>query len=201
MRELVAMRVKILRGEVRRGGRTRVENLYPPFDEIPPERRTPPGSSVPMSWSLFFDAVGIGWAYDLVSGFGYSDDEEPDPGVLWGLVMVPEEFALEAEARWPDRIVILSPQEAESWYDRRVGSKTPPEILEAGVLSGLHASLQLAMELNNPQAEADVRAMAAKALDPDDETPGRQRNPFATFQGLTERKGVRAKRRSRPRAQ
>jgi len=146
--EFVAIKVKILSG----AGKC----LYPDFNQLSVV------SQSGMDWSQYIDANGGGWKYDKKCGHADVDAVSP-AGIWWGLLLIPEVFALEAIAQFPDRITRLTEVEFEEFHDGRCTCKLPDEEIDTVVLEGIKLKQDLGLPLTADQA---------KAIDPEDDAPG-----------------------------
>jgi hypothetical protein len=191
--DVVALRVKLYRKKRTRRGREMVVNDYPDFNAVvSPESRTIHGS--PVDWSHYVTQAGLGWMYDELSGFGFVDGENADPGMLYGVICVPEAFALEAASGFPERCEILTHDDFLAWHERRIASQMSDVIYDSDHLSGLHAALSLAKEVETSStAHGNLVAEARRALDPDSGSPGVRRNDRRDIQATIARRGLKLK--------
>lgn len=180
MRELVALRVTITRGV--RGKRT--QNIYPDFNSIAPEIRRN------MDWAHYVDEAGIGWLYDKVAAFGESDAYSPDPGVQFGMLCVPEDFALEALRLFPSTVVRLTAAEAAAFYGMRSNPNEPEELVDDAVLERLIRRVQAEQLGLLPAPTPAEERRRRDALDPALQTPGVTHNPCFTFAHFAEHLGI-----------
>lgn len=149
---LVAIKIKILSGQ----GKC----LYPDFNQLPVVKDSG------LDWSQYIDQEGSGWLYDKKCGHAEVDSESP-VGEWMGMLLIPEQFAVEALVKFPDRITRLNKVETEVFYNDRVTCKMSDEEIDADVLSRIKAKQDLGLPLTAEQE---------KALDPDDDTPGIRKN-------------------------
>lgn len=165
MPELAALKIKI---SLKVEG-ARVENDYPNFNDIPPEKR---GN---MDWSYFFDKHGIGWHYDQVAGHGQSDSESPDPSELLGVIAVPVAFVREAVQRFPDRVERITEAELQRFWEERAHVNEPPEDIDVDRLNALRAKYGVEGVFDSTDI-ALMEPIDRRALDPDDPMPGIVKN-------------------------
>ncbi len=158
---LAALKVKI-------GMKTNGNALYPDFNALP---------SVEGDWSIWIDMNGPGWLYDKLTG--HKDDTIASPfGQQWGVILAPEAFVDEAVAAFPAACSRVTEAELDTFYTEQIAPMEDDDRRDEGVLSGFAALKQLSPN------DAGLDARIAKALDPDDPTPGIRGNPrkdWATF--------------------
>ena len=131
MKDLIGLRIKIGRKFDKGKGSSRF--AYPDFDAMPEEKR---GG---MPWQYYFDAAGTGWLYDNCCAHNEVDDYNPELGVWYGIIGVPEEFALEALTRWPNEVERLTETEFEEFYDHRCMENQSEYKYDADQLNGIRA--------------------------------------------------------------
>jgi hypothetical protein len=170
--KLIPIKIKITRGTDPAG---KLQNLYPPFNEMPPEKR---GN---MDWSYYVDKEGIGWHYDKKSGFGEIDVVNPDPTVMYGCVAMPVDFATEALQRWPNLVTRLTEAEFAAFYDDRAHAHEETEKLDAQVLQAIHARVQLEAAGIAPPPSKEILARRKECLDPEHARSGIRRNKRKTW--------------------
>jgi len=164
--EYAAIKVKILS--------TRGKCDYPDFNQLPIV------SHSGMDWSQYIDANGGGWLYDKKCGHAEIDAESP-AGIWLGLLLIPEQFALEAIAKFPDRITRLTEAETEAFYNNRHACKMPDEEIDKDILE----KIKLKQELGLP-----LTAEQEKAKDPEDDTPGIRKNKKKKFVDFKAHRGI-----------
>jgi len=160
---LVPIKVKILSGQG--------NCLYPDFNQLDVVKQSG------MDWSNYVDSEGSGWLYDKKCGHAEVDAASPS-GIWLGMLLIPEEFALQAIAKFPDRITRLTEVDTEAFYNDRHACKMPDEEIDSDILQGI----KLKKELGLTPTEAQKRA-----LDPEDDTPGIRKNKkkkWADFKAL-----------------
>lgn len=170
MADLVPLKVKIGLKTTGSG----MQHDYPDFNRVPAAKRDD------MDWSLFFDKVngGIGWHYDKKCGH-CEKDETSELGEWYGCTLVPQDFASEALIRFgptgsirPGLVTQLTEVEFEKFYDERAHAHEEAIRTDMAVLEAMAARDVLAIART---------AEDAKALDPDDPTPGVIRNKHKTW--------------------
>lgn len=169
MRELVPLRVVI--GLTTSDGK--LVHDYPNFNRLDSSLRDG------CDWSVFVDKHG-GWHYDKVAGHSDHDPDNGSPNGEWlGMLLVPEDFAKAAVARFPEKCSILRNAEAKQFYNERCAVKQPEFHEDVQVLQAMAAKKALGM-----LDEADGQFVAA--MDVDNPSPGRRRNKKKTWDGLLE---------------
>ena len=157
--ELVALKIKI--GLKKEGAK------YPNFNSL----RIIEEAGI--DWCYYVDRVGPGWMYD--KKYGHKEEGVDSPkGMQWGVLLVPDEFAQQAIAAFPDDVSIIDETELESFHDSRVTEHLPDTETDDSILNTLKLELEY-----NKAADIDtteIRNKIAKALDPDDAEPGVTRN-------------------------
>ena len=167
---LVPLKVKIgLR--VEKGGR---RHDYPRFNDLAEDVR---GG---MDWSIFVDNFGGGWKYDAVSGHDTEDAESPR-GFQFGMLLVPETFAVAAVEAFPDQCAVLDETEAKTFYEDRHTVNQPEVNEDTRVLQAIAAKRAAGI----PEDEDDRNAM-----DPDKPTRGRTRNKTKSWDGYKQHRGI-----------
>ena len=163
--ELTGLKVKI--GLKPQGGAQ-----YPPFNNM----NTVKASL--MDWCHYVDNHGLSWHYDKTSG--HKDNTPGSPmGVNYGLLLIPEAFAVEAVAMFPGECERLSEVDTAAFYDDKAHAHEPDEIEDEKVMSALQRRLDL-MDRTKVAADAPARlaheAKVTKAMDPNDSEPGVKKN-------------------------
>lgn len=169
---LVPIRVKIRHG-VKQG---RAQHIYPDFNQISAQKR---GN---MDWCYFIDAHGTGWHYDRLSGIGEVDSINPDPDVWYGCICVPEDFANEAASLFPNDVEIIDEDTFEDFYDNRHAVFFPEEIVDEDAVKQVEQMRTLGV--------SDSDSRIAKALDPNDPTPGIRKNPRRRWKDFKQKSGI-----------
>lgn len=166
--ELVPLQVRI-------GLNANHQHDFPPFNELDAALRDN------MDWSHFVDKFG-GWHYDQVAGHSDDDPVNNSPSGIWlGLLLVPDDFAQAAVARWPTRCFIKMEVETEALYNERCHIRDPEIKEDTDVLQAIKAKRDLAI----PEDQADL-----DALNPDHPARGRRRNIRKTWTGFKSAEGI-----------
>lgn len=148
--DLVPIKVKI-------GLKENGQAKYPDFNQL--------AATGGVDWSFYIDANGSGWLYDCC---GHKEAEANSPmGQQWGMILVPQAFADEAIATFPDEVMKLTEEECENFYNDKHARDLPDEDIDNNILEGI----KLKQDLQQP-----LTAQQTKALDPDDDTPGVRKN-------------------------
>jgi len=180
--DMVCIKVKI--GRKREGNR--VVNDYPDFNRLHKDLRRD------MDWSAFIDTFGTGWFYDKISGFGEADAENPDPNIQYGMIAVPEDFALAAVDEFPDQVTIEDEVELERFHDERATAHMPDERIDREVLDSIRAKHGITGSLEDERGRPASRITDSekKALDPDHPAPGICKNWKKRWADLKARRGI-----------
>ena len=136
-----------------------------------------------MDWAKYVDVYGLGWKYDKKCGHDEVDVESPQ-GIWLGMLVVPEVFALQAVAMFPDEVELLDDVDAENFYNNRVTVKMSDEIVDNDVLQGI----KLKQDLGQP-----LTAQQLKALDPNDDTSGIRKNKDKVWADFRAKKDITVK--------
>lgn len=146
---------------------------YPPFNNLLSVQSTG------LDWSKYIDVHGSGWLYDEI---GHKEEDADSPrGQQWGMLLVPEDFATEAVAAFPDDVEVVDEVEAEDFYNNRVAARQPEELLDNEVLQGIKLKQDLGLQLTQDQQDA---------LDPEKPARGIRKNERKTFAGFTAERGL-----------
>jgi hypothetical protein len=144
-----------------------------------------------MDWSRYVDKEGLGWHYDKTSG--HDDDDADSPaGQQWGLLIVPEQFAIEAVAQFPGECTRMTEAECQQFYDDRARVQQADDDRDEAMLTALRAEFNLIKDLlaefpantKLQDRSTALKTLLQKALDPDDPHPGVRKNVrrrWATF--------------------
>lgn len=169
--DLAALRVKIVQDPSTR------KASYPNFNRLQVVR-----NSNYDDWSYFIDGEGEGWMYDRVSGHKDDDPESPR-GQQFGVLLIPDQFAKEAVAMFPDRCERIDEATFEKFYDQRVARDVPEDEIDVKRLEEIKLKKDLGIRLTDQDN---------KALDPSDETErGVKPNPLKTWKSLKGKKKIR----------
>ncbi len=156
MPNLVPIKVKIEKGVGARG----VFAKYPDFNLLSSSVREG------LDWSVFLDARGIGWHYDSIANIGKGEDFE------YGVTCVPKAFAQEAVTTFPLLVEVLTEAVFETFYNDRSHVSDSAIHRDTAELQSL-AALETLGGLDPTDK--------AKALNPDDPTPGLSHNRNKTW--------------------
>ena len=115
-----------------------------------------------------------GWMYDKSCGHTESRNELNDwdstIGMQWGCLLVTNKFADEAIATFPTLITKLTEAEFESFYNTKCMAHTTENRYDTQVLDGL--KLEYDLKMINEENVTEIKQQIAKAVDPNDNTPG-----------------------------
>lgn len=115
----------------------------------------------------------ISWNYDKTSG--HQEDTLDSPrGMQWGMILVTEQFATEAESVFPTLITRMTETEAKDFWEEKAHGHMPEQRLDGEELQALVAERSLRVSRSKSIVEVDRRI--DKALDPDDPVPGVRRD-------------------------
>lgn len=171
MRHLTAIKIDI---GLKESGSQAGHHKYPDFGQLAIVR----GSG--MDWSKYVDVNGEGWHYDKVSGHREDDAESP-VGHQNGMLLVPEEFAAQAAARYPEVVVRMTEAEAKTFYEKRCHLHEPEQLEDGMVIQTIAAKRQLGIA--ETQADRD-------ALDPAHPAPGIRTNRRKKWTDFKKRCGL-----------
>lgn len=170
-RDLVPLKIKI---GLKRNGHA----LYPDFNSLNEVRK-----SGYEDWSKYIDVMGSGWFYDTCCGHGEDSQDSPN-GQQWGVLLVPKKFVVEAVANFPDTCSQLTEAELETFYDNHAASRISDVDVDEKALQPFVVREQLGVRLTPEEETAK-----AKAIDPDDPTPGLKRNKQKRWTDLKASRG------------
>ncbi len=155
MPSYAALRVKI-------GIRQNKRAKYPDFNLLPVV------ISSGQDWSVYIDKEGSGWKYDRVSG--HSDDTATSPrGQQWGLLLIPEQFAIEAVAQFPTLCQRITEAQTQKFYDEDHAVDFEDDEIDETILTKIKLKNDLGIRLT---------AADTNALDPTHKQPGVRENYF-----------------------
>lgn len=126
---------------------------------------------------------GGGWKYDKTSG--HAEDTADSPiGQQWGMMLVSEQFAIEALAKFPALVTRMTEAETQTFWDDKAHAHLTDERRDVNELTALRAEFQLVKDLaaefpGNTKLQnrlVTLKTQVQKALDPDDNTPGVKKN-------------------------
>ncbi len=159
--ELTAIKVKI-------GLKSDGSAKYPDFNTLPVLKG--------IDWSMFVDREGLGWHYDKTSGHKEETIDSPR-GQQWGVLVVPEQFAIEAVAAFPGECIRLTETELSMFYDNKAHWHEPDEVIDQKIVDGLRDTLGLMEKVGANQTQIDnIKVKIRKAIDPNDPEPGIKKN-------------------------
>ena len=171
--ELVPIKIKI-------GLKPNGNAKYPDFNSMPAIK------SYGGDWSNYVDEMGLSWHYDKTCG--HKEDSLDSPkGQQFGMLVVPEAFALEAIARFSDVCSRLTELECEDFYDNKAHAHEADNIQDDRIITGLKDTLDLMERTGSIQGDVDkMKLKIQKALDPADAEPGIKKNnkkKWSNFKG------------------
>lgn len=183
MRNLVPIRVKI--------GLWNTKTTDAGGEHLPGHAKYPNFNILPvisvsgMDWSVYNDVLCCCWHYDKKCGHKEEDLVYGSPvGVQFGVMMVPQQFAIEALDVFPGEVTELTKIELQDFYDNRAHAHEPDELLNQAALDPFEAAVKGGKTLNAAQQIA-----YDKALDPNDEAPGitkNKRKKWVDFKALVD---------------
>ncbi len=138
---------------------------YPEFNRLPIVQQSG------KDWSYYVDQEGLGWHYDHCCGHKVAAPGSPY-GIQHGILVIPEEFAIQGVATFPGVVVRLTEAELEAFYDTHSHGHENEVNISNDVLIGLQLIEARGMKLSADQM---------KALDPDDPKPGINKNTHRTW--------------------
>jgi len=137
-------------------------------------------------WAHYVDREGHGWAYDKC---GHKEHSDHSPvGMQWGLLIVPEEFAMEAERKFPETCDALTESETQAFWEEHCQGHAPDATRDANSLTAIKAEIQLIQVLIEHETDdaeksklrsrlSEVLSHAKNAVDPHHEVAGVKHNP------------------------
>ena len=133
---------------------------YPEFNRLPIVQQAG------IDWSYYVDQQGLSWHYDHCCGHKVNAPESPF-GMQFGVLVIPEEFAIQAIGTFPEVITRLTEAELEEFYNTHAHGHESETLVDQDVLNGLKLLEDRGIELTEDQL---------KALDPNDKKPGISKN-------------------------
>lgn len=181
MVELVALKVKIGLKSVApvRGNKLQITADYPDFNLLPIV------AASGLDWAHYVDLYG-GWHYDKTSGHA-EETADSSAGQQWGMLLMPEQFADEAEAAFPKLCAKMTQADAVDFFDNKAHAHERDQ-RDVGVIESLKAERDLLVARGGDTTAIDAKI--ERALDPDDNEPGVRRNYNKTFAEYSARRGV-----------
>ncbi len=134
---------------------------YPAFNRLPIVQQSG------IDWSYYVDQQGLSWHYDHCCGHKTATPDSPY-GVQYGILVIPEDFAAQAVAQFPEVVIRLTEVELAAFYDTHGHGHEPEMIIDNDVLLGYERIEARDIKLSKDQL---------KALDPGDKKPGICKNP------------------------
>lgn len=123
-----------------------------------------------LDWSIYIDRLGLSWQYERL---GHDDDTAQSPrGVRFGLLLVPGDFADQAELAFPAVVTKLTEGQASSFYDNRHAVDIQDEEIDLPILNRIRRKQELGGTLN---------AQQLAALDPTSRERGVRENSLKTW--------------------
>lgn len=138
-----------------------------------------------MDWSYYVDMFGLGWCYDKVAGHVDHDPVNESPAGTWiGCLLVPQQFVTEAIDAFPTVCSAVIEADYQNFYDNRAMVRVPENHYDKEAMELIDRVVVDRQELvdANPSDSVSkgllngIKAKQAKALDPNDETPGIRKN-------------------------
>lgn len=136
---------------------------YPDFNQITSSARNG------MDWCVYIDKFGIAMQYD--KSCGHKEVGDTSYGEQCCVIAVPQAFATEALALFPDDITKLTPLEFEDFYNNKAHAHESIEHIDNDVLEAIAQKEKLAL----PVPEK------ADALNPDNPARGIRKNKDKMF--------------------
>lgn len=149
---------------------------------VPPEKREN------MDWCYYIAKFGEEHR-DQKSMLKKVDIENPDPGMQYAMMFVPEDFALPVVEGDPENVQIMTETETKAFFETRSRFAEPAERIDNAVIDGLKSKYGFTGDL----ASVDTSSWSdseKKALDPEDPTHGIRKNPLATLATLKADQGM-----------
>ena len=124
-----------------------------------------------------------GWVYDKDCGHKEERIEgnawDSPFGMQWGCLLVTDEFAQEAKATFPSLVTEITEKEFEDFYNTKARAHMSENNYNTEILQGL--KLEHDLKAINNEDLIDVKARIAKAVDPEDSSPGIIKNKDKTW--------------------
>jgi len=169
--------------------------LYPEFNRL----RIVSQSG--LDWSQYIDQFSP-WIYDSVSGHRQAT-EDSELGMQWGMLLVPEEFAKEADERW-STCHLMTAEEAHEFFRARHAYRIPRLTRSVEDMQAVKLEVELHELLEkNATTEAErethrrrkVKALgdAAKAVDASSTDAGVVFTRSASLRAVLDERGLRLK--------
>lgn len=128
-----------------------------------------------------------GWIYDKSSGH---DTESPHSplGEQIGILFVSEAFAAQAVTQFPNITKITDETELETFINQNCTAHIPDFRMDNDYLQSLNTEHELLTKLG--QSTAEVEARIAKALNPDDPSPGKKHQPGRDYAAIKSERAI-----------
>jgi len=157
-KQVIALKVKI-------GLRPNGYADYPDWGGVLPLAQT--GNTKAEKEQIAASHMIVSWHYDKTSGHQESSLDSPY-GTQWGMILVTEQFAAEAEAAFPTLVFRMTETEAQDFWDNKAWGHVPENRLDRDELQALLAQRDLMTKVNRPAAEiANLDTIINQALNPD----------------------------------
>lgn len=112
-----------------------------------------------VDWSKYIDINGSGWLYDNSCGhkeFRTEGNEWDSPnGIQWAIALVPQQFATEAIAVYPDKVEQIDELRCEAFYDSYHAKDFDEEEIDTDKLNAIKAKEDAGVLLS--PADLDAR--------------------------------------------
>lgn len=132
---------------------------YPDFNQLPLLVK------LGIDWSLYVDAEGDGWHYDKLCGHKEEDETSPQ-GQQWGVLLVPLQFAEEAEFMFPSLVEIMSEADFIYFYDNRTQCHAQEEEIDSEIVASITKKQELGLALTAQQLKAIDPATSERGIRP-----------------------------------
>ena len=140
--------------------------VYPAFNTIEPATLLKG-----LDWAYYVDVYGTGWHYDQCCQFEVDTIESPF-GVMYGLLMLPSDFAVAALKQFPDLVTKLTETEMQTFYDNHAHVNDPALRVNEDALKAFYYKVVFNITLT-----AEETANLGKAMNENDLTaPGLTKN-------------------------
>ncbi len=134
---------------------------YPEFNRLPIVQQSG------IDWSYYVDQQGLSWHYDHCCGHKIATSDSPY-GMQFGVLVIPEDFAVQAITTFPEVVTRLSELELATFYDTHGHGHESEMMIDNDILRGLELIEARGIKLSEDQM---------KSLDPEDKKPGICKNP------------------------
>ncbi len=117
-----------------------------------------------------------------------TDSPHSPEGEMCGLKLVDSDFADEALAAFPARVTKLTEAEAKDFWENRAMVNVPENKIDINELQGLKAQYEIMTILGQPTSPLITKM--AKAIDPNDDTPGIKKDDEKLWDDMKTKKGI-----------